>query len=72
MIISTAFKCADAIRILKTSAEFRFTGLIDSEDDFNKIEWVTGADENGDAITTTTNPHSELTWTAVKTEMDKL
>ena len=67
MIISTAQKCADAIRILKTSAEFRFTGLIDSEDDFNKIEW-----KQSDDSFSTTNPHSELTWTAVKTEMDKL
>ena len=67
MIISTAQKCADAIRILKTSAEFRFTGLIDSEDDFNKIEW-----KQSDDSFSTNNPHSELTWTAVKTEMDKL
>ena len=51
---------------------FIFTGNIDSESDFNNIEWVTSADENGDAITTTTNPHSELTWTKVKEEMDKL
>ena len=49
-----------------------FYGDIETEEDFNNIEWVTGADENGDAITTTTNPHSELTWTKVKAEMDKL
>ena len=67
MIISTAQKCADAIRILKTSAEFRFTGLIESEEDFNKIEW-----KQSDDSFSTTNPHSELTWTAVKAEMDKL
>ena len=47
-------------------------GNIDSESDFDKIEWVTGEDEDGDAITSTTNPHSELTWTKVKEEMDKL
>jgi len=67
MIISTAQKCADAIRILKTSAEFRFTGLIESEEDYNKIEW-----KQSDDSFSTTNPHSELSWTAVKTEMDKL
>ena len=67
MIISTAQKCADAIRILKTSAEFRFTGLIESEEDYNKIEW-----KQSDDSFSTTNPHSELTWTAVKAEMDKL
>ena len=44
-----------------------------TEDDFNNnIECVTGATENGSAITTTTCPHSEITWTALKTEMDKL
>jgi hypothetical protein len=67
MIISTAQKCADAIRILKTSAEFRFTGLIESEEDYNKIEW-----KQSDDSFSTTNPHSELSWSAVKTEMDKL
>ena len=67
MIISTAQKCADAIRILKTNAEFRFTGLIDSENDFNKIEW-----KQSDDSFSTTNPHSELNYTAVKAEMDKL
>jgi len=67
MIISTAQKCADAIRILKTSAEFRFTGLIESEEDFNKIEW-----KQSDDSFSTTNPHSELNYTAVKAEMDKL
>ena len=41
------------------------------EEAFNDIDWVTG-EENGTAIVTKTNPHSELTWTAVKTEMDKL
>ena len=67
MIISTAQKCADAIRILKTSAEFRFTGLIESEEDYNKIEW-----KQSDDSFSTTNPHSELNYTAVKAEMDKL
>ena len=71
-IYTTAMKCANVINNMKPTAQFIFTGNIDSESDFNNIEWVTGADENGDAITTTTNPHSELTWTAVKTEMDKL
>ena len=67
MIITTAFKCADAIKILKADAEFRFTGLIESEEDFNKIEW-----KHSDDSFSTTNPHAELTWTAVKAEMDKL
>ena len=72
MTYSTGMKCGDAINKIKSSAQFIIRGNVDSESDFNKIEWVTGADENEDAITTTTNPHSELTWTAVKAEMDKL
>lgn len=67
MIITTAFKCADAIKILKTDAEFRFTGLIESEEDFNKIEW-----KQSDDSFSTSNPHSEITYAKVKTEMDKL
>ena len=72
MIYTTGMKCGNAINKLKPSAQFVIRGNVDSENDFNKIEWVTGEDENGDAITTTTNPHSELTWTTVKEEMDKL
>ena len=72
MTYSTGMKCGDAMNKIKPSAQFIIKGNIDSESDFNKIEWVTGVDENGDAITTTTNPHTELSYTAVKTEMDKL
>ena len=72
MTYSTNMKCGDAINNLKPSAQFIITGNIDSESDFDKIEWVSGEDEDGDAITSTTNPHSELTWTKVKEEMDKL
>ena len=72
MIYTTGMKCGNAINILKPSAQFVIRGNVDSENDFNKIEWVTGEDENENAITTTTNPHSEITWTKVKEEMDKL
>ena len=61
-----------AVSILKSNVELSFFGEITSESDFTKIDWVTGEDSNGIAITTKTNPHSELTWTAVKAEMDKL
>ena len=43
-----------------------------TEEEFNKVLWKTGENETGEAITTTTCPHSELSWIAVKTEMDKL
>ena len=61
-----------AIFILKPNVELTFFGQIINEEDFNKIEWKTGEESNGIAITTTTNPHSEITWTKVKEEMDKL
>jgi hypothetical protein len=63
-----------AVETLKSNATFTldYTNETEmSEALFNNIEWVTG-EENGTAITTTTNPHSELTWTKVKAEMDKL
>ena len=63
-----------AVEKLKANATFtlNYTNETEmSETLFNTINWITGED-NGTAITTTTNPHSELTWTAVKAEMDKL
>ena len=62
-----------AVRILKSNVECNVKDNILTEDDFNNnIEWVTGATENGSAITTTTCPHSEITWAKFKTEYDKL
>ena len=61
-----------ALFTLKPNVEATVYGDIQSEDDFNNnILWVTGV-ENETAITTKTNPHSEITWTLVKAEMDKL
>tara|TARA_B100001250_G_C19407332_1_gene617452 strand:- start:128 stop:337 length:210 start_codon:yes stop_codon:yes gene_type:complete len=60
-----------ALFILKPNVEATVHGDILTEDDFNNINWITGV--NGDtAITTKSNPHSEITWTKLKTEMDKL
>jgi hypothetical protein len=67
MIISTNVKCCSAIKTLKADAEFRFTGLINSEDDFNKIEW-----KQSDDSFSTTNPHSEITYAKIVEEMNKL
>ena len=62
-----------AISILKNGAELSVIGEVDTEEEFNLIEWKTGEDaSNGTAIVTTTCPHSEVTWTKVKEEMDKL
>ena len=60
-----------ALNILKAGVECSVIGDVTSQEDFNNIKWNTG-EENGKAITTTTNPHSEITWELVKEEMDKL
>tara|TARA_Y100001970_G_scaffold279295_1_gene386356 strand:+ start:730 stop:942 length:213 start_codon:yes stop_codon:yes gene_type:complete len=65
-------KVCIAIKKLKADAEFIFTGDIVTEADFNEIDWVTGANSEGIAITTNTCPHSEIDWTKFKTEFDKL
>ena len=66
-------KLFKALLILKPSVEASLSSedVEITEEDFNKIEWTVG-EENGKAITTTTNPHSEITWELVKEEMDKL
>tara|TARA_R100001460_G_scaffold79054_1_gene120054 strand:- start:2346 stop:2558 length:213 start_codon:yes stop_codon:yes gene_type:complete len=61
-----------AINILKSGTEYTVNSDIADENDFNNnVKWVTG-EENGTAITTNTCPHSEITWTKLKAEMDKL
>ena len=61
-----------AIQTLRPNTEMIWNDDIVSETDFNKVKWVTGKNDNDEAITTDTCPHSELTWSAVKAEMDKL
>jgi hypothetical protein len=69
-------KLDKAITTLKADAEYVFdyngNNIVVNEETFNTIKWKTGEDENEFAILTDTNPHSELSWTAVKAEMDKL
>tara|TARA_R100000388_G_scaffold21530_1_gene16314 strand:- start:7 stop:219 length:213 start_codon:yes stop_codon:yes gene_type:complete len=65
-------KFVTAVRKLKADAEMAFNGEITNESEFNQVKWKTGEDSNGGMISTTTCPHSEITWTAVKAEMDKL
>ena len=60
------------VETLKSGTVYTVHGEITSETLFNNnIQWGTG-ENNGTAITTTTCPHSEITWTKVKEEMDKL
>ncbi len=69
-------KLHKALEVLKPNVQWTLIDDTDStsltEDLYNNIGWVTGEDSNGIAITTKTNPHSEITWAAVKAEMDKL
>ena len=61
-----------AIMTIKPNVELTVNGDITSQEDFdNNIMWNTGV--NGDsAIQSSTNPHSDITYTKVKAEMDKL
>jgi hypothetical protein len=71
--MSTTKKCGKAIEVVRPNSFFVIYGKIESEEDFNNnVKWDIGTDENNNAILTDTNPHSEITWTLVKAEMDKL
>ena len=69
-------KLHKALEILKPNVEWTLVDDTDStsltEDLYNNIDWVTGEDSNGIAITTNTCPHSEINYTKTKTEWDKL
>ena len=59
-----------AIRVLKSDVECTVNGDVLTEDDFNNnILWKTGTDGET-AISTKTNPHPEITWEAVSSEMN--
>ena len=67
-------KFQTAITNLKPNTKYVIVNKApENEEEFNSnIEWVTGVTDTNTAILTKTNPHAELTWTAVKAEMDKL
>ena len=65
-------KFVTAVRNLKADTEMAFNGEVTTEAEFNQVKWKTGEDSDGGMISTTTCPHSEITWTKVKAEMDKL
>ena len=46
--------------------------LIINPDKISNLDFYVYGNSNNEAITTNTCPHSELSWSAVKTEMDKL
>ena len=65
---------SDAMKNLKSDAEYTFTGDFPmTEEKYTTIEWTTGVEADGEtAITTPINPHSELTWEKVNAEMTRL
>ena len=67
-------KFQTAITTLKSGTEYVITHKApETEEEFNSnVEWVIGKTETNTGILTKTNPHSELTWPAIKAEMDKL
>ena len=69
-------KVCAAIKTLKADAQYTFDGEINSEADFNKVRWLTSVDNtNPDfptAVTSTTCPNAEITWSLFKAEYDKL
>tara|TARA_R110001592_G_C12795514_1_gene716435 strand:- start:3 stop:197 length:195 start_codon:yes stop_codon:yes gene_type:complete len=59
-------KLRKAISVLKNNVDYtNHNSVVDTEEMFNKIIWVNGENES-------LTPPIELTWTAVKAEMDKL
>ncbi len=62
-------KFPQAINNLKFGTEYIYGGVHDitTEEEFNTVRW-----KQDDNSFSTNNPHSELTWTKVKAEMDKL
>ena len=70
--MENSVKFLKAIASLKSGVEVSFQGDIKTEAEFNQVRWKTGVDSEGATIDTTTNPHSELTWTKVKNKMTTL
>ena len=69
-------KLHKALEVLKPNVQWT---LIDdtnetslTEELFNNVDWITGEDSNDIAITTKTNPHSEITFAKVVEEINKL
>ena len=66
-------KFAKAISALKDGTEYSYSGDAPTNaEEYEKINWKTGEDAGGSMISTTTNPHSELTWSKVSTKMTEL
>ena len=66
--MDSSIKFWKAIDNLKQGTEYKFSGDVPlTEELFNKINW-----KKDDGTFTTINPHSELTWSKVDTEIKRL
>ena len=66
--MDSSIKFWKAIDNLKKGTQYKFTGDVPlTEELFNKINW-----KKDYGTFTTTNPHSELTWSKVDTEIKRL
>ena len=67
-------KFTDSIANLKLNAGYTYTGDFPmTEEKYATVKWETGVEADGEtAITTTVNPHPELTWSAGDAEMARL
>ena len=66
--MDSSIKFWKAIDNLKKGTEYKFTGDVPlTEELFVNINW-----KKDDGTFTTTNPHSELTWSKVDTEIKRL
>ena len=66
--MDSSIKFWKAIDNLKKGTEYKFSGDVPlTEELFNKINW-----KKDDGTFTTINPHSELTWSKVDTEIKRL
>ena len=60
-----------AIKTLSPNANFSYNGdTPTNEEEFNNVKWITNGTSTNEAIYG--NAPSEITWTKVKAEMDKL
>jgi hypothetical protein len=61
-----------AIKTLKADANYSYEGdIVSTEDQFNKVKWISNGDKANEETVYGDRP-IELTWVAVKEQMDKL
>ena len=65
-------KFIQAVKNLRPGTEFSLKSPVENETGYNLVLWNIGVDDNKNAIQSTTCPHTELNWIAVKQEMDNL